>query len=100
VSERAETEALDVAAYRAAFGTLRQMVAEYMADALLGDDDGEHRRVTRLARRLDEAGLNLDDLINSFVEHTWDARIEWAWKSPTARKAPIGVSPWDDTPPF
>lgn len=100
MSDREETAALDVAAYRGAFGTLRQMVAEHMADALLGGDDAEHRRTTRLARRMDEAGLNLDELINDYVEHTWDAQIEWAWKSPTARKEPIGDSPWDDTPPF
>jgi hypothetical protein len=100
VSDHTETEALDVAAYRAAFGTLRQMLAEYMSDALVHGDDDEHRRATRLARGLDEAGLNLDELINAYVEQTWDAQIGWAWKSPTARKEPAFDSPWDDTPPF
>jgi hypothetical protein len=101
VSESTETAALDVAAYRAAFGTLRQLVAEHMADALLSGDEAEHRRTTRLARRLDEQGLSLDDLINGYVEHTWESRIEWAWKSPAARKELTSFdSPWDDTPPF
>lgn len=100
MSDRTETGDLDVAAYRAAFGTLRQMLAEHMADSLVHGDDAEHRRTTRLARGLDEAGLNADELINSFVEQTWDAQIGWAWKSPTARKEPDPESPWDDTPPF
>jgi hypothetical protein len=101
VSEPTESAALDVAAYRAAFGTLRLLLAEHMADALLSGDDAEHRRTTRLARRLDEQGLNLDELINGYVEHTWDSRPEWAWKSPAARKEPTEHgSPWDDTPPF
>ncbi|GHH29973.1 hypothetical protein [Streptomyces rubradiris] len=100
MSERTETVALDVTAYRAAFGTLRTMLAEYLAEALVHGDGPEHRRLTRFARGLDEAGLNLDDLIDSFITGTWDTRPAWAWKSPTARKEPVLGDPWDDTPPF
>lgn len=100
MNERTETTALDVAAYRAAFGTLRSMVGEHLADALVhGDDDAEHRRIKRLTRGLDESGLNLDDLINTFVEQTWDAEVGWAWKSPTARRATAApdYDPWAAT---
>lgn len=95
MNERTETAALDMAAYRAAFGTLRSMVAEYLAGALAHGDDGEHRRVARLARGLDEAGLNLNDLIDAFVTQVWDMEPERAWKSPASRYEPASGAPHD-----
>ena len=100
MNERTDTADLDLAVYRAALGSLRLMVAEHMAEALLGGDDAEHRRTVRLSRRADEAGANLSQLVDEFLTGTYEARLDWAWKSPTARKAPALDSPWDDTPPF
>ncbi|MEU2789086.1 hypothetical protein [Streptomyces sp. NPDC007100] len=101
MSERLDTAALDTTAYRAAFGSLRQIVAQHMADALVQGDDAEHRRTVRLARGLDEAGLNLDAEIDAYISGNHDARPKWAWKSPAARKEHELPAPWDvDEPPF
>jgi len=95
-TDRTETEALELAAYRAAFGTLRLLLAEHVSDALLSGDDAEHRRIVRLARRLDESGLDLKGIVDGFVTDTYEARTDWAWKSPAARReaSALAEDPW------
>ena len=96
MNARNETAALDVAAYRAALAALRNLLAEHIAEALTKAETAEHHRVVRLCRGLDEAGLNLDDLVEGGLR-SYDVSPEEAWQSPSARRqagAAPDYDPW------
>lgn len=94
MSARGETAALDVTVYRAAFASMRNLVAEHIAECLERADDGEHRRTMRLVRGLDEAGLNIDRLVEGWLESN-DVSTREVWQAPSSRRRP-GVDPAHD----
>lgn len=99
MSVRNETSALDITVYRAALAAMRNLVAEHIAESLEGSDDAEHRRTMRLVRGLDEAGLNIDNLVEGWLE-SHDASTLEVWQSPSLRRHPElepGYDPWAAT---
>lgn len=80
-------ETNDLVAWRTAFVAQRNILIAHLADALVNGNDDAHRRATDCARQLDEAGLNVDDDIDTFVIVNLGHAPAWAWKPPAVRKA-------------
>jgi len=95
-----ENATLDLIAYRAGLAAYRQLVSTYVAEALLLSNDDEHRRLLRLARGLEEAGLSIRSEVDLSLETVHERDAASAWASPIARKAADSRDPWGDTPPF
>lgn len=95
MSTRNETAALDVTVYRAALASMRSLVAEHIAESLERADDGEHRRTMRLVRGLDEAGLNIDDMVEGWLE-SHDVSPFEVWQSPSSRRRHPALEPGFD----
>ena len=100
MSAHNESSALDITVYRAALASMRNLVAEHIAASLEGADDAEHRRTMRLVRGLDEAGLNIDNLVEDWLESR-DGEPREVWQAPSARRrhpaAAPGHDPWAAT---
>ena len=97
MSARNDTSVLDITVYRAALAGMRNLVAEHIAESLERADDAEHRRVMRLVRGLDEAGLNIDNLVEGWLESN-DVDPREVWQSPSSRphRAPAH-DPWAES---
>lgn len=96
MSPRNETLTLDVTVYRAALASMRNLIAEHIAESLERADDGEHRRTMRLVRGLDEAGMNIDNLVEGWLESHEVSPFE-VWQAPSARRHPATApdyNPW------
>lgn len=94
MNARNETAALDVTVYRAALASMRNLVSDHIAESLERADDAEHRRVMRLVRGLDEAGLNLDDLVEGWLESR-NVSTREVWQTPSARRQPATAPDYD-----
>ncbi|MEU6397828.1 hypothetical protein ABZ867_12710 [Streptomyces cinnamoneus] len=91
-----ETQAADVASYRAAIAAYRYALIRHVAEGLgLSETDEAHQHAKGLARHLDDVGLNVDDEVEYHLTEYVGMDHKTALKSPSARKAE-----WDDTPPF
>ncbi|MFC9821432.1 hypothetical protein ACFWG6_31130 [Streptomyces erythrochromogenes] len=90
----------DASAYRAALASWRDIVAHFVAWGLsFAENDDEHGTYLRLAQRLDEAGLNIDNDIDKITpEFGKDPR--GMWKPPTVRRAEWAAECAATNPPF
>ncbi|MGW2692410.1 hypothetical protein ACWC3Y_11170 [Streptomyces sp. NPDC001296] len=99
MSARNESTSLDFIVFRAALASMRNLLAEHIAEVLTKAEDAEHHRIIRLCRGLDEAGLNIDSLVEGWLE-SYDASSLDVWQSPSSRRATApDYDPWSGPAP-
>ncbi|MFD5508960.1 hypothetical protein ACFWIB_14455 [Streptomyces sp. NPDC127051] len=90
----------DASAYRAALASWRDIIAHFVAWGLsFAETDEEHAPYLRLAQRLDEAGLNIDNDIDKITPE-FGKNPRGMWKPPTVRRAEWAAECAATKPPF